>query len=412
MNALLVAILALATVASESMAWPQWGGPSRTFAVDARDLATSWPPGGPRRLWQRPLGPGLSAIVTDGHTLYTVFRDRDADVVIALDAASGATRWETRYDAPFVDTCSEQIGPLPRATPLIMGDRLIAVSAGGLMTSLERTTGHRQWSVDLVTDKTENVRACGYSASPLAFEDTIITMAGGRGRAVVAVDASSGRINWQAQDFQTGYSSPVLIELDGQPEVVVFTYGEISGLNPRTGALEWTRPHPADQGVNVATPIWGNDHRLFVSSAYNGGSRVLKLARQNGHVAVDETWANKRIRVHFGNAVRIGARVYASNGDFGAAPFVAIDVETGETIWRDRSVARSTLVAAGDKLIILDEEGVLVLATPGDSGLTIHAKASILNARAWTVPTLSGTTLYVRDNSEIVALALGPLDKH
>ena len=49
---------------------------------------------------------------------------------------------------------------------------------------------------------------------------------------------------------------------------------------------------------------------------------------------------------------------------------------------------------------------VLVLATPTDTGLTVHAKANVLGARAWTAPTLSGTTLYVRDLKQIVALDL------
>ena len=194
----------------------------------------------------------------------------------------------------------------------------------------------------------------------------------------------------------------------------MFTYGEVSGLNPKTGALDWTVAHASDQGVNVATPVWGSDNLLFVSSAYNGGSRVLRLSRPDGkvqgprrQVRVEEVWANRRVRVHFGNAVRVGTRIYASNGDFGAAPFAAIDVATGDTIWRDRSVSRSTLIGAGDKLLILDEDGTLVLATPGDDGLVVHAKASVLGARAWTAPTLSGTTLYLRDLKQIVALDLG-----
>jgi hypothetical protein len=160
-------------------------------------------------------------------------------------------------------------------------------------------------------------------------------------------------------------------------------------------------------GVNVATPIWGADHLLFVSSAYNGGSRVLKLSRAGDHVSVDEIWASKRVRIHFGNAVRLGDRLYASNGDFGSAPFAAIDIGTGDMAWRDRSVARSTLIGAGNRLIILDEDGNLALATPGDGGLTLHAKAQILYERSWTVPTLSGTMLYVRDRHQIMALDLG-----
>jgi outer membrane protein assembly factor BamB len=87
---------------------------------------------------------------------------------------------------------------------------------------------------ELLAGDADSVRACGYSASPLAYEDLIITTAGGTGRGVVAVQAASGKIVWQSQDFQNGYSSPVLIELDGRPEVVVLTYGVVSGLNPRT----------------------------------------------------------------------------------------------------------------------------------------------------------------------------------
>jgi len=407
----LLAVVALLATAAEagkgSHAWPQLGGPSRSFVTAAPALATSWPADGPRRLWQRPLGDGYSAIVSDVETLYTVYRAEAQDVVIALDAATGKTKWESRFDAPFKETCSERLGPAPRAAPLIIGDRLVTISAGGLMNSFDRRTGAKQWAVDLVEGGAQTVRACGYSASPVAFKNLIITTAGGPGRGVVAVNAETGAFAWRSQDFQNGYSSPLLIDLDGRPELVVFTFGEVSGLDPATGSLEWTVAHRAEQGVNVATPIWGPDNLLFVSSAYNGGSRVLKLARQGDKVDVKEVWANQRVRIHFGNAVRVGTRIYASNGDFGAAPFAAIDVLTGDMVWRDRGVARSTLISADGKLIILDEDGKLVIATPGESGLTIHAKAQVLQNTAWTVPTLCGSTLYLRDRKQIVAVDLG-----
>ena len=387
-------------------AWPQWGGPQRNFVVDAPPLATMWPEGGPRRLWRRPLGDGFSAIVTDGATLYTLYRDGASDVAVAIEASSGKTLWETRYDAPFHETCSQQLGPAPRAAPLVAGDRLITVSAGGLMNSFDRRTGKIQWTRDLLAGNPETARACGYSSSPIAYKDRILTTVGGKGRGVVAIAAASGEIEWQSQDFDNGYSSPILIDLDGRRELIVFTSAEVAGLDPDTGRLEWLKAHPADFGVNVAMPIWGDDHLLFVSSAYNGGSRVLKLARTGPTVSVTEVWASQRIRIHFGNAVRFGRRVFASNGDFGAAPLAAIDIATGQMLWRDRTVARATLLGAGSKLILLDEDGNLVLATPADEGLLVHAKAQVLDGRSWTAPTLSGTTLFIRNQKDIVALDL------
>jgi outer membrane protein assembly factor BamB len=358
-------------------------------------------------LWQRPLGDGLSGVVTDGPTLYTMYRDGANDVVVALDAESGKTKWEARYEAPFNETCSFRLGAVPRSAPLVVDDRLITVSAGGQMNSFDRPTGKHQWKVDLLAGQANASRACGYSASPVAFGDLLITTAGGPGRGVVAVKTATGETVWRSQDFQNGYSSPVIVDVDGRKEVIVFTYGEIAGLNPRTGALDWMLPHPADQGVNVATPLWGPDNLLFVSSAYNGGSRVLRLKRTGDSVEPEEVWANKRVRIHFGNAVRLGRYVFTSNGDFGAAPFAAVDVTTGDMLWRDRGVSRSTVIAAGDKLIILSEDGQLVLATPGEQGLTVHARAAVLKETAWTVPTLSGTKLYLRDREQIMAVELG-----
>lgn len=387
-------------------AWPQWGGPARNFVAADVKVAESWPAGGPPTLWRRPIGDGFSAIVTDGSTLYTVYREGADDVAIALEAVSGKEAWKAKYPAPFTETCSERLGPAPRAAPLIAGGRLITVSAGGRMVSFDRRTGTEQWRVDLVAAGSPAALPCGYSSSPVAHKDTIITTAGGRGRGVVAIETATGRTRWATQDFDNAYSSPTIVTLGGAPHLVVFTAGEISGLDPDTGALEWTRPHPADYGVNVAMPLWGPDNLLFVSSAYNGGSRVLKLTGAAGAVNVEELWANKRVRIHFGNAVRIGDRVYASNGDFGAAPFAAVDIRTGDMAWRDRSVSRSSLIAIGDRLLILDEDGNLVLARPGVEGLTVLARAQVLTNRAWTAPTLSGTRLFLRDRREIVALEL------
>jgi outer membrane protein assembly factor BamB len=175
---------------------------------------------------------------TDGATLYTLYRESADDIAVALDARTGQTRWATRYPAPFRETCTEQLGPAPRSAPLVDGDRVITVSAGGLMNSFDRHSGERKWTHDLLEGTPDALRACGYASSPLAYKNTIITTAGGIGRGVIALDAGSGRVSWQSQDFQNGYSSPILIDFDGRPELVVFTFGEISGLNPDTGAID------------------------------------------------------------------------------------------------------------------------------------------------------------------------------
>src|ERR1051326_9208821 len=99
--ALTCLFLMSSAVMAQSTDWSQWGGPHRDFKSDATGLAASWPTSGPRRLWSRELGDGYSAIAAEGGKLYTMYRSGEQDVVVALDAATGKTVWEYRYDAPF-----------------------------------------------------------------------------------------------------------------------------------------------------------------------------------------------------------------------------------------------------------------------------------------------------------------------
>jgi hypothetical protein len=145
---------------------------------------------------------------------------------------------------------------------------------------------------------------------------------------------------------------------------------------------------------------------LFVSSAYNGGSRAIRMRRAGDRVTGEELWAHKQMRLHIGNAIVHRGTVYASNGDFGPVPFTAVDLATGKVLWRDRAFARAGLVLAGEHLLVLDEDGVLGLATPSPAGLTVHAKVDLFGTRVWTPPTLVGHTVLARDQQEIVALEL------
>src|SRR5215510_2012600 len=89
------------SAAPQSADWPQWGGPQRNFKTPGSRLAATWPEAGPRRLWQRELGEGFSAIAAEGGKLFTMYRKGEQEVVIALDAATGKTLWEYAYAAPF-----------------------------------------------------------------------------------------------------------------------------------------------------------------------------------------------------------------------------------------------------------------------------------------------------------------------
>jgi hypothetical protein len=95
-----------------------------------------------------------------------------------------------------------------------------------------------------------------------------------------------------------------------------------------------------------------------------------------------------------------------SSGDFGPAFLTAVNTRTGAIAWQDRSFARAQLLHADGKLIILDEDGTLAIATVSPQGMKVLARAQILEHLAWTPPTLVGRTLYVRDRKTIAAYDL------
>jgi outer membrane protein assembly factor BamB len=401
------------TIARLTPSWTQWGGPRRDFMSDSKGLASSWPSSGPKKLWSRSLGEGHSSILVENGRLYTMHREvtrqpavAHDEIVTALDAASGKTIWEFKYPAPTTGIQFDQ-GLGPHSTPLISGNRVFAVSSRSELFALDKATGKRIWMHDLVKEFNAPLTGRGHSGSPLLYNGTIIVTMGGPDQAVAAFNQETGKLVWKAGYFVWAPASPILIDVDKQPQLVVFGGDIVSGMDPATGRQLWKHPHKTEWGLNISTPLWIPDsHLLVVSSAYGTGTRALELRQATGKTTVTEKWHSGRMRVHIGTVIRLGDFAYASSGDFGPAFISAIDLKNGQIAWQDRSFARAQLLYADGKLIVLDEDGMLGLATIDQKGLKVLARASVLENLAWTPPTLVGTTLYVRDRKTLAAFDL------
>jgi outer membrane protein assembly factor BamB len=413
------AVSALGAEDPPDPAWRQWGGPHRNFVVKDEGLASDWPSGGPPVLWKRPLGTGHSAILVDEGRLFTMYRVgngrtkqgpwEEEERVVALDAKSGETLWEHRYPSKLEDF---NFGAGPHSTPILVGDRLFTFGTNKQLHAFDKRAGKVLWSHDLVKDfgapslLIRPVVKAGYGCSPLAYRDTIVCSVGGPGQSVMAFRQGDGTVAWKGGDFLTSEAAPILIELGGQEQLVVFGGGTVQGMDPANGNVLWSHPHDPGNDLNCGTPIWGADDVLFLSSAYKAGSRAIRLREENGSTIPEELWFTNRARFMFLTSLRIGDTLYGTAGDFGPAFLTALDVKTGKTLWQHRGFGRASLLQAGDKTILLDEDGDLALATMTPEGVTVHSEFKLFETTAWTVPTLAGTTLYARDREQIVALDL------
>jgi len=387
--------------------WTQWGGPNRNFQTEATGLKDQWPAGGPKIVWKRPLGEGYSSPSVENNVLYTMYGRPQEEVVLACDAGTGKTLWEHATSMTFRSDAPE-MGNGPYSTPLIAGDRLFTTGVAGRLQCIEKKSGKLLWTQQLWQDHKGTRLMYGYASSPIAFRDTVIVPVGGRGKAVMAFRQQDGAIAWARNDFGNAYSSPLLINVDGLEQLVVLMDGAVFAVNPNNGDLQWQTPFQASYGIAVATPVWGPGNLLFFSAEYDAGAKVIHLERRGLQTKATELWASNRLRLHHGNAMRIGDTVYFSSGGKGSvAILTAVDVRNGKVLWQDRSIPKATFVWADQKLITLDGDGNLMLVHPSPEGFKVVAKAELLTSLSWTPPTLVGTWLYLRDRRNMMVVDLG-----
>jgi outer membrane protein assembly factor BamB len=404
-----VVVLALAAMATLALGetagdWTQWGGPNQDFRASSSGLAAEWPEAGPRQLWSRELGEGYSAILAESGRLYTMYRNGEQEAVVCLDAASGETLWEHGYDQSPHEGHVSQFGDGPRGTPLIDGDRLYTIGVAGMMHALNKKNGKVLWKHDLWTEYDGSILNHGYSSSPIVYKDNVIALVGGEDHGLVAFNRKNGKLAWSNLDYKNSYSTPKIFDVDGQDQLIVFMASALIGVDPNDGKLLWEYAHQNQFDQNINMPVMVDNH-LFMSSTH-AGARGLKLSQKEGKTTVEEIWSTRKIQFYHVTSVLDGDYVYGSTGS--QVNFMsAVNVKTGEIAWRKRGFAKANAISADGRLLLLDEEGNLVLATATPEDVTVHSKASVLEEVAWTVPTLVGKTMYVRDKQTIVALDLG-----
>lgn len=410
-----LALFVLAPI--ESAQWPQWGGRNRDFTADATNLAAAWPEDGPRKIWGRNMGAGYSSIAYADDRLYTMYREPRPEpvddslgpapvefpreeFVLALDAQSGKTIWEYRYDAPMPDEIDPSNIMGPNATPLLHDGRVYVFGVTGKLHCLDQKTGKPLWAHDVFAEYGAKVPGFGFASSPLIYKNSLILPVGGPGVGVIAFDLGTGEVQWKKHDFAGTHSSPLLIRLGDRDEMILLAGKEVVGMDPATGEIEWQYSFKS----NIMTPVWGDDGILFVSSA-DLGSRGLKLSRKDGKVAVEELWTDKTLEVGFTNAVRSGNLIIACSGRDEYA-MTAIDAATGKIAWQQPGFGMSNFVLADGKLIIVDN-GALALGIPTPEGLQLKSRVPLLKKCVWSNPTIVGQRLFVRDHEMIMALDLG-----
>jgi outer membrane protein assembly factor BamB len=382
--------------------WPQWRGPNRdgatTFSVPG-----SWPD----RLepqWQVEVGSGHATPVLVGDAVYMFTRVEEDEVMTALDARTGERRWQTSYPAPFelfVNTSAH--GPGPKSTPTYADGRLFTLGMSSIVTAFDAETGRQLWQ----HPATEARPRYHTALSPVVDGDLVIVHVGGPEAAVLkALDVASGEVRWSWEDDSPAYGSPIVVDLGGTRQVVMFTHRYLLGMAVASGELLWSRPFTTPRDTTAQTPILYRD--MLVHSGRESGVTAFRLVPQAGKWDTEDVWHTSDVALHMTNGVAVDGVFYGLS-HLNSGQYFGLDLDTGDVLWTSepRQAENAAMVRSGDTIFSLEDDAEMVVFGASRSGFEPVRRYEVAMSSTWAQPAIAGDRFYVKDVS---TLALWTLD--
>ena len=397
-------------IAADSLPWPQWRGPKR----DGRVGGDPWPDGlSPKRLtelWRvERTGPSFSGpIVTDHFVFVTETRDEKTEHVSALDRATGKVVWEASWPGAMqVSGIGQSAGSWIRSTPACDGERLYVLGMRDVLVCIAVETGKEIWRVDFPKQYETKLPDFGGVSSPLVLGDAVFVQAG---EGLAKVDKRTGKVLWRVLEKGPGksrngaFSSPLVATLGDAERILVQTREELAAVDPVSGKVTWSVATPALFGMNILTPAVVAE-TVFTSN-FGGSFLFAGSPRTLGDrkVAAGESlWRSNPVG-HMASPIIHDGHAYLHLRNQRLA---CIDLKTGKGTWASEPLGEHvSLVAQGDRILVLNDDGrlILVRANPKEFDLLGEARAiSDKKKWAWAHLAVAGRELYVRDMTGVTA---------
>jgi outer membrane protein assembly factor BamB len=379
--------------------YPQFLGPTRDGIVAGPTLARDWKAQRPELLWRIPVGEGYSGFAITGKRALSVEQQGANEAVLCRDLFTGARLWSHEYPARFENSLG---GIGPRTTPAVSGERVFTVGATGVLCALELSTGKLLWQRNVVTDAGAKAPEWGLSGSPLVVNDLVIVHPGGPGHSLSAYRAATGEPAWSGGDARPGYSSPQLVTLLGEQQLLIFNHKGLASHSLADGKVLWTYPWPPSS-QHVTDPRVIAPDRLVVSSGYGAGADLVQLSREpEGAWKTARVWHSRRLKSKFASMVVREGFLYGLDD----GRLTCIDLATGEPRWKGDRVGHGQILLAGDLLVVSAENGEVLLMEANPAAARELGRFAALGGKMWNPPALAPPFLIVRTEKEAACYRL------
>lgn len=412
----LVPLLYLSPITPESRAaenpdsnptaeWRQWRGPNRDAKADS---SVTWPgdlkESTLKRKWRVDLGDGYPGpIVTKDKVFTSETVNKSEEVVKAYGRASGKLLWEAKWKGSLsVPFFAARNGSWIRSTPAFDGESLYVAGMRDVLVCLDANTGKERWKVDFVEKFGTPLPAFGFVCSPLVDDDSVYVQAAA---SFVKLNKKTGEVLWRTLQDGGGmngsaFSSPVRGKLAGKDQIVIQSRTHLAGIDPTNGKVLWKEAINSFRGMNILTPTL--DGETVFTSAYGGKAHLFKVEQASGGVVSKEVWQENGAEANMSSPVIHKGHAYMHLRN---KRVVCVDLATGKTTWTSPKTYGEywSMVGNGDKILALDNRGVLFLMEANPKEFKIISERKVSDQETWGHLAVVGNELFIREQKGLSA---------
>ncbi|MFN9158326.1 MAG: PQQ-binding-like beta-propeller repeat protein [Planctomyces sp.] len=422
-------VLSLSCSAVSADDWPQWMGPQRDNVWREDGLLEKFPAGGPKVLWSTPVaggysGPAVSGgkvCITDYVTAYNVKVDNfdrrefsGTERIHCLDEATGKVLWTHEYPVKY--SISYPAGP--RCTPVMHEGLVYALGAEGHLFCLSTDSGKVVWSHDLKKEYSTTAPLWGYAAHPLIDGDNLLTLAGGEGTHIVALNRLTGQEVWRSTSSGAqgqGYCPPTIINHGGARQLIMYKPDAVVSLDPATGKQYWSLPYEASNGSIIMSPVLSGNY--LYAAGYSNKSLMMEL--DPARPAARELWRDKSNIICPVNVQPFLDKEVLYGFDQKGV-LRALTIPDGKRLWetsdaigkRPAGSETAFIVRQGSRYVLFNELGELLLAELTAEGYREIDRAKVIEPSnfafgrevVWSMPAFANRHVYLRNDNQIICV--------
>ncbi len=383
----------------------EWRGENRGGNYSDTGLLKAWPEEGPELVWEyEGVGNGYGSPIFTEDRMYILGEIDSLAYLFAFDSA-GTLLWKKDFGKEWVINYDGS-----RSTPTIIDDLIYVTSGLGNVYCLNKNTGEKIWSVDMINDLHGTFPLFGYSESVIIEDDKVFCTPGGTDTNVVALNRFNGELLWISKGVgeRPGYNSPQIIKLKDRNILVNFTAYELMGHDTKTGEMLWI--HKQDNTkMDDRRPGMGDTHSNtiiyddgFIYYAAGDGNCGVKLELADDGTSIKEVWRNPDFDSYMGGTVKIGNYLYG--GGTGKRDFNSINALSGE-IESKLDIGSGAVIAADGMLYYYNFRGEVILITQDPVNMKVVNKFKITKGENehFAHPVINNGRLYIRHGNVIQA---------